>query len=90
MNTESLLTKPQAAKLLGVSVSTFDRIRKRLGLEPTETPLIKPVYFDRDRVQALRNAKPEPAPAPAVPTRFGDGILSVPQIKQRAKKGNKI
>lgn len=48
---KDLITKREAAALLGVSLSTFDRARKRLGLNPAASVRMKPVVFVRGDVQ---------------------------------------
>lgn len=42
-----LISKTEAAALLGVSRATFDRARKRLGLTPAASIRVKPVMFLR-------------------------------------------
>ena len=57
-NFQDLLSKSQAAKLLGVSRATFDRLRVRLGLKPAILPRLKPVMFYAQDVEALATPKP--------------------------------
>lgn len=40
-----LVSKKEAALLLGISLSTFDRARGRLGLRPAPSARIKPIQF---------------------------------------------
>lgn len=39
------ITKRECAAILGVSPSTFDRARKRLGLRPVPSVQVKPIKF---------------------------------------------
>ena len=81
---ENLLTKKQSAEFLGLSTSTFDRLRQRIALAPVASLKAKPIFFRRSDLAALIPAVAAPAPAPR-----GEGrIISVKEAKARAgRKG---
>ena len=83
---ENLLTKKQSAEFLGLSTSTFDRLRQRIALAPVASLKAKPIFFRRSDLAALIPAVAAPAPAPAP---RGEGrIISVKEAKARAgRKG---
>ena len=89
---ENVLTKEQAAKTLGVSRATFDRLRKRLGIQPIKTVLAKPVFFDRLQIQTLGNgaamAKPEPVRTSKTILERTK-LVSLPKLKAAGKAARK-
>ena len=88
---KKLVNKQQAAALLGVSVSTFDRFRKAGVIQPVKRVLKKPLLFSADAITALANGGycwEDKAPATTQP---GNGrapaILTAAQLqKARAAK----
>lgn len=48
----SLLRKPEAAQLLGISIATFDRLRYRGLIHSVPSLRQKPVLFDPDKLLA--------------------------------------
>jgi hypothetical protein len=79
MTSPKLINKETAAQLLGVSRTTFDRLRNRTGLKPAQTVKLRPVLFHRHEVIDLIHN--------AFPPQNGDGLLSLREIKARAKGG---
>ena len=93
---ENLLTKKQSAEFLGLSVSTFDRVRDRVNLEPVPSLREKPIFFRRSDLELLASAFPPTnfPPPPAVevrdmPSLGAARIISVKEAKARARKGGK-
>ena len=85
---ENLLTKKQSAEFLGISTSTFDRLRQRIALAPALLLKTKPIFFRRSDLAALIPAVDVPAPAPAPAPRGEGRIISVREAKARAgRKG---
>lgn len=56
---QKLITKKEAAELLGVSPSTFDRARKRLGFQHVHSVVrVKPLLFRSSDVAMLLMESP--------------------------------
>lgn len=79
-----LLTKREAASLLGVAVSTFDRIRVRAHLLPHQSAKLKPLLWEKEAVQSLGNQ-----PSTSATNGAGGRILTIKEIKARAKGGKR-
>ena len=77
MNEPHLISKNVAAKLLGVSLPTFDRIRKRRGIKPVPHARLKPLLFLRLDIEALDSQQEQTDE---------NGILSLNEVKRRAKR----
>lgn len=81
-----LITNDQAAALLGVSLSTFNRARGRLGLRPVPGARVKPLYFDRAQVLAARQGAPVIAPARTAKTLLArTAVVPLPVLKAASK-----
>lgn len=77
------LSKEEAARKLGISLSTFDRRRKQLGLQPVPGVLEKPLRFAAADVAAIAAGKTLSRRAP---TRGPGTLLSLSAL-QRTRAG---
>lgn len=77
MNDSAFVSKEEAAEMLGVSLSTFDRHRSRLGLQPAPGVRVKPLRFVRAEVVALVGGKPR------------NGVLTLPALRTVRAKSRK-
>lgn len=83
MNTSQYLTKPAAARLLGISIATFDRRLRDGVFRPVASVRKKPLLFERTALlEAVHAPPPRPSAGP-VP------IVHLERVRSAKKGGRK-